>query len=83
MRQRRMGFECLRDDAGRAVTVDVCGVRDKGKQVAIRIRHDMALATLCVLARIEAARPTAFGRLRRLAVDDASRRRRVSIRKNA
>lgn len=85
MRQIWEALASLFDDAGRAVTVlDVRGVRDKGKQVAVGIGQDMPLPPLCFLAYcrqamqsiaergIVSARPTAFGCFHRLAVDDPS-----------
>lgn len=73
--QGRIGVPAAFDEAGRTITVLDVGGMDQGvEQVAGRIGRDMALAALNSLAGIIAARPTGFGGLHRLAVDDARSR---------
>src|SRR3546814_19999780 len=73
--QGRIGVATAFDEVRCAVAVlDVSGEHQSVEEVAGRVGRDMALAALDLLAGIIAARPTRFGGLDRLAVDDARRR---------
>lgn len=70
--QGRIGVTTAFDEIRCAVAVlNVSGEHQSVEEVAGRVGRDVALATLDLLAGVIAARPTRFGGLDRLAVDDA------------
>src|SRR3546814_4786662 len=73
--QGLIGVATAFDEVRCAVAVlDVSVEHQSVEEVAGRVGRDMALAALVLLAGIIAARPTRFGGLDRLAVDDARSR---------
>ena len=52
------------------------------QQVPVCVGHDVALAPLCFLAHVKAARPSALGCFDGLAVDNSSSRFRIASRQN-
>ena len=75
MRDTRVAYACKTDNAGRSASIlNVCVVHNARQHVTLRIRHNMPLPTLDLLAGVDAAWPTRFCCLDALTVDDGRRR---------